>query len=171
MDPRRCKGTLYEGGVHVPMIVTGPAVHLRGTETDALVHFVDLFATFAEIAGVDVGDVIDPRTGAPVVLDGVSWLPHVMDPDLPSSRSVLHTSHFFPSGAGPYDWEQDALRDDRYKVVYGPQRGWWFFEYQSPFDEGPDLLTGGALTPEQDAAYQRLSRELVEKSDGMGYGP
>lgn len=170
-DPDRKKGTVYEGGVNVPMIVTGPAVRQRGTETEALVESVDLFQTVAEIAGVDTADVLDPRTGQPVVLDGVSFLAHVRDPDAPSTRTLAYTSKHFPNGPGPYTWTQDALRDDRYKVAYHSDGSFWFFEFQAPFDEGPELLGLGPLEPEQQAAFDRLSGDLLDQVEGLQFGP
>lgn len=45
------KGTCFEGGVHVPLIVAGPGVG-QGVSTDRLVSLVDLPATMAELAGL-----------------------------------------------------------------------------------------------------------------------
>ena len=48
------KGSIYNGGTHVPMIVAGPAVTVApGSTTDTLVHCVDLFSTILELADVD----------------------------------------------------------------------------------------------------------------------
>lgn len=52
--PSRAKGSLYEGGTHVPMIVSGPAVTVTpGSTSDKLVHCVDLFSTILEMADID----------------------------------------------------------------------------------------------------------------------
>ena len=47
------KGSLYEGGVNVPLIVSGGPVVQRG-ETEALVDFTDILPTLADLAGVSV---------------------------------------------------------------------------------------------------------------------
>ncbi len=48
------KGSLFNGGTHVPMIVKGPAVTVAaGSSTDKLVHCADLFSTILELSGVD----------------------------------------------------------------------------------------------------------------------
>jgi len=47
------KGSLNEGGIHVPFFATGPDVIVKGT-TDKLVHVIDLFATILELTGVNV---------------------------------------------------------------------------------------------------------------------
>ena len=47
------KGSLYEGGVNVPLIVSGGPVVKRG-KTEALVDFTDILPTLADLAGVSV---------------------------------------------------------------------------------------------------------------------
>lgn len=49
-QPRQVKGSVFEGGIHVPLIVAGPGV-AHGKESDALVHVVDLLATLADSVG------------------------------------------------------------------------------------------------------------------------
>ena len=44
---------LHEGGVNVPLIVSGGTVMQRG-ETEALVDFTDILPTLADFAGVSV---------------------------------------------------------------------------------------------------------------------
>jgi len=46
----RAKDSLYEGGIHVPMVVTGAGVTRQGQRNAALINSTDLFATFSEIA-------------------------------------------------------------------------------------------------------------------------
>ncbi|MEK9662926.1 MAG: sulfatase-like hydrolase/transferase [Alphaproteobacteria bacterium] len=46
------KGSLYPGGIHVPMVIAGKGVERRGERESALVDTTDLFATIANLAGV-----------------------------------------------------------------------------------------------------------------------
>lgn len=107
------KGTVYEGGVNVPLIVAGPRVRHPGSECAALVQTLDLFATVAEIAGVAPASVLPPVTP----LDSISLLPYLADPALPSLRRHAFTETFAPNGNGPYTHLERAIRDDRYKLV------------------------------------------------------
>ena len=68
---RHAKGTLYEGGINVPLIVFGPGVE-RG-ECSALVSSTDLFATLAELAGV-VSTAEDSVSLVPYLLDAIRGL-------------------------------------------------------------------------------------------------
>ena len=53
---RTAKGTLFPGGIRVPMIASGAGVTRKGEREEALINTSDFFATIAEIAGV--GDAI-----------------------------------------------------------------------------------------------------------------
>lgn len=50
------KGSIYQGGVNVPLVISGNGVRL-GREESALLNTTDLFATIAEIAGVTMASV------------------------------------------------------------------------------------------------------------------
>ena len=45
------KGSVYQGGLQVPMIISGPSVKSPNRTSDALVHTTDLFATILELFG------------------------------------------------------------------------------------------------------------------------
>ena len=55
------KGTLKQGGINTPMFISGKQVARTGTE-DNLVNGTDLFATFAEIAGLTLSEYNDSRS-------------------------------------------------------------------------------------------------------------
>lgn len=56
------KGSVYEGGVAVPMIVSGRGVTRTGERENALVSSVDLFATIADLAGTDTVEFNDSKS-------------------------------------------------------------------------------------------------------------
>lgn len=51
VTPNQAKQTLYDYGVHVPFIISGPAVINPNRVSDALVSTPDLFSTIAELCG------------------------------------------------------------------------------------------------------------------------
>ncbi len=104
------KGTIYEGGINVPLVVSGPAVGGRPRETLALVHVVDLFATIAELCGVEVGSHFPKERK----LDGVSFVPVLRSAETVSLRETVFTELFRgdPNRAG-----HAAIRDERYKMI------------------------------------------------------
>lgn len=50
----RAKGSLYQGGVHVPFIVAGKNVTRQGVWDDALVNVIDIYATVLELVGANL---------------------------------------------------------------------------------------------------------------------
>ncbi|TCO75868.1 sulfatase-like hydrolase/transferase [Chromatocurvus halotolerans] len=85
-DLTRSKGSAYQTGVWVPLIVSGPLVDTPDRQVRSMVNAVDLFALFAEIAGV--GDV---QAAVPRMLDAVSMLPYLTNPDQPALRDWNYT--------------------------------------------------------------------------------
>lgn len=47
----KAKSTVYQEGIHVPFIISGPSVVNQGRTSNALVNVHDLFATILELAG------------------------------------------------------------------------------------------------------------------------
>ncbi len=68
---RGLKGSVYEGGIRVPMIARWPGVIRPGTSTDHVSAFWDLMPTLAELTGATVPDTID----------GISFLPALLGRD------------------------------------------------------------------------------------------
>jgi arylsulfatase A-like enzyme len=147
------KATMFQAGVNVPLIAMGPGV-ARGAVSEALVHAVDLFATLADLSGVDLAAEFPG-----VVFDGQSLRPYFANPALRSRRDLLHAEYFGPIGsAPPYVFHHRAIRDRRYKLaIYNGQE--LFFDLRfDPFET--NNLAGGALTLKQQLAYQLLSAKI-----------
>lgn len=105
---RPAKSTVYEAGVHVPLIIAGGPVTRQGTVSPALVHAVDLFPTIADLAAADVADL---------PLDGTSVVPYLRDPDQASTRTWTLATSFAPNGS---DWRSTGsamVRGPRFKLV------------------------------------------------------
>ena len=61
-NSRRAKGSIYQGGINVPLIISGKDV-IRINETeDALINLTDLFVTIANIAGTTVSEINDSKS-------------------------------------------------------------------------------------------------------------
>jgi arylsulfatase B len=92
-DSRPGKGSLYEGGIHVPMIASGYRVGRPGT-CSALVNTTDFFATVGELAGVDLSATLPGLT-----LDSRSFVPCLADPRA-SVRDWIYAETFSRNGPG-----------------------------------------------------------------------
>jgi arylsulfatase A-like enzyme len=153
--PGMNKGTLYEGGVHVPLIVSGRGVRHPGSICSALVNSVDVYPTMLELFDL-------PASGAPQPeIDGHSLVPYLERPLRPSLRDWVFASRFSPNGLGPFAAVGTMIRTQRWKLIYRLGQGDLFFDMANPSPETHDLLVG-PLTPEQDQAYRYLRRELSD---------
>jgi arylsulfatase A-like enzyme len=86
-DPNRAKGYVYQTGVWVPLIISGPLVASPNREVKSMVNIADLFQLFGEIAGVDVRKVV-PKTHT---LDSQPMLAYLTKPNQPSIRTTNFT--------------------------------------------------------------------------------
>jgi hypothetical protein len=75
-DSLRSKGTAYQTGVWVPLVVAGPLVASPGRIVSDMVNVADLYALFGEIAGID-----DVRRLVPRPVDAMPMLPYLQNPD------------------------------------------------------------------------------------------
>ena len=79
-DANRSKGTAYQTGVWVPLVVAGPLVSTPNREVEHMVNIADLYQLFGEVAGINV-----PKS-VPQPVDGVSMLPYLTNPRQPGIR-------------------------------------------------------------------------------------
>lgn len=142
------KGTMFEGGLRVPLLVAGPPVASPGAVSDALAHTVDVAATVAHLTG---GQLSEP-------VDGVSLLPLLADPEA-SSRELVYTEMFGPAGHPPYTTDLRTVLDENYKLIRDAVTGQETMHALalSPADESSDLLETGNF-PE--AEYRKLAAAL-----------
>lgn len=75
----RGKGTAYESGVRVSMVIRGPGIK-AGSTSDEWVHSTDLFSTILDLAGLDVPEMVPNRAGnGMVAVDSVSLTPALFE--------------------------------------------------------------------------------------------
>ncbi len=198
-DPHHGKGTPYEGGVNVPLVIAGARVanSARGTgrESRVLVNTTDLFATVLELAGLDVSAVVPTSyatagiapptlrlTGAQreseVVLDSQSLMPQLRSPGTRSSKSTRRFAYteLFKSGEPSELWPvANAIRDTRgFKLIriLDESTGIWreeFYDLESDPLEREDLLALPA-TAESRRALSVL-RKRMAAIEASGWRP
>jgi hypothetical protein len=86
-NPLRAKATVYQTGVWTPLIVAGPLVNAPGRQVDAMVNIADVFGLFAEMAGIDVREVVP----ASRPIDSVRMLPYLANPNQERLRKTNFT--------------------------------------------------------------------------------
>ncbi len=117
----RGKGTLYDIGIHVPMIANGPLVKEKGTTSNALISGDDIAPTILEMAGIQKPDNMTGAsfynllTGEP--FEGKKYIfaervPH-------SSGLPLHTGYFDLSRA-VFDHDYKLIYNALWQLPYSP---------------------------------------------------
>lgn len=61
-NSHRVKGSVYKGGINVPMYISGNGVGRINVKENALVNSTDLYATIANIAGITVTNINDSKS-------------------------------------------------------------------------------------------------------------
>jgi hypothetical protein len=92
---QRAKGTVYQTGIWVPLIVAGPAVVRPGRSVDAMVNAADLYQLFGDLAGIKVGNIVPPSH----VLDGKPLLPYLTNPN----EAPIRKTNYAQLGVGTYN--------------------------------------------------------------------
>lgn len=103
---RAGKGTLYEGGVRIPLIVVWPGHVPAGTKSAEVVGSIDFYPTLLELLDI-------PRKNG-VKFDGVSIASVLRDPAAKLSREALF--NFFPHG-GPAKPPGVTVRQGDWKLI------------------------------------------------------
>lgn len=104
---RSGKGTLYEGGIRVPLMIRWPGRTPAGRVCDQPVTSEDFFPTFAEALQED--EAVTQET------DGVSLLALLEEPATELSRQTLywHYPHYYPRMT-----PGSAVRDGDWKLIH-----------------------------------------------------
>jgi len=106
---RAGKGSAYEGGVRVPLVVRWPGVVKPGTVCQEPVLSIDYYPTVLEMTGAQ-GDP-KPKAG----IDGQSIVPLLKSPEATLARDAIfwHYPHYHSGGATPYG----AVRAGDWKLI------------------------------------------------------
>lgn len=104
--PNRLKGTVYEGGIHVPFIVSWPGRIKKSQVTNHICAAWDIFPTICDISG----------SKHPENLDGISIFPTILQKGKQEKHKYLYWE--FPEGRG-----QQAVRLGNWKGIRNNTRG------------------------------------------------
>ena len=154
----RGKDTLYEGGIHVPLVISSPDVVSAGRTNDTPVNAVDLFATILELAGTSVSAAVPGTTK----IDSQSLLPLLQSTNVIERRAYSEEfgANVSASAGGR------ALRDSRYKLIRFNNGVDAFYDLQTDPYELTNLLS--TLTTTERAYYDRLQFNFYGYSTNTG---
>ncbi|MEM9409955.1 MAG: sulfatase-like hydrolase/transferase, partial [Planctomycetota bacterium] len=135
------KGTFQEGGIRVPMIVYGPGFVPAGSSTDEIVHAIDLYKTYAQLASAPLPDE------SVHAIDGESLVDLISNPASELNRDTIYY-HFPGYGQNtntPSTYAiHDAIDGNRYKLRYlFEDRSFALFDITNDIAEANDLMQNG----------------------------
>ncbi|RMF82647.1 MAG: hypothetical protein D6744_05850, partial [Planctomycetota bacterium] len=154
--PGRAKGSLYEPGVRVPLIVCGPGV-VAGV-SDGVTAAVDVPATILDLAGAKI----------PARYDGVSFA-STLGGGAGPTRAVALCEQFDPLGApiSPREWRRAAI-NKTHKLIAKLDNttvppGWTYELYNLASDPNESIDLYPPTSPADIAAFTQLSAFLTAR--------
>ena len=153
----KVKGTPYECGVRVPMIICGPDVVVQaGREIDTVTSVQDIFSTIADFSGANLQELLPQGT----LVDGISLMPYIQNTATAPLRETVYTERATIAG----NWIA-AMRNQRYKLIRfvdDPERPDTLFDLLEDPTEDVDLIEQGNLTADQQENYDALSQSMID---------
>lgn len=115
------KGSSFDGGVHIPLIVAWPDLIEAGSECDTPVISYDHLPTLLEATGTPL------KEGQ--IVDGESLMPLLTQKDILKRDAIYwHYPHYHPGSATPYsailvgDWKLIEFYEDQHVELYNLRR-------------------------------------------------
>ncbi|MGN6510864.1 MAG: sulfatase [Chitinophaga sp.] len=149
---RSGKGSVNEGGIREPMIVSWPAVIAPGTVAERPVIIEDFFPTVLEMAGIRKPALVQQT-------DGTSFLP-VLEGDAHNTKErllVWHYPHRWTRGEGPGLHFFSAARKGDWKLIYDQRKQQLYL-----YDLKKDIGEEHDVAAENPAVTRRLAEELTK---------
>lgn len=144
-NSNRTKGSVYQGGINVPMIVSGKNVTRINETENALINATDLFATIAEFSGASVTEINDSK----------SFMNLFTSSDA-ETREYVYSEIGNDSGGSDY-----TIRNGTHKYILFDDGTEALFNLSSNFFERPNLLSESQLP--LSSTNSAIMQELVTK--------
>lgn len=142
----RGKGTVYEGGLRVPLIVRWPGHAKAASVRTELVSTIDILPTVVQAVGLDSPDGGLPGRALQPLLDDTlssSWREYIF----------AMTTGAFPRAC----FVQHSIRDQRFKLISSPRPQTDNLDAGTYLDENhPHFVISGATAEEQAAAAKHV---------------
>lgn len=149
---REGKGSNYEGGIRVPLIVRWPGKIKAGRVSDVPVVGYDFYPTLLQLAGLQVDET--------KTIDGIDLLPLLTNNILPQREAVFfHYPHYHHGGAAPHS----VIRKGDYKLIQ-------FYEdnHVELYNTNEDISEENDLTAMLPEKVKELRQELIQWLEETG---
>jgi len=146
-NSKRAKGSIYQGGINVPMVVSGKNVTRAGDSEDALINGSDLFATILDVAGAGISEKNDSKSFKGLFSASNS-----------STRKYVYSEKYNAKTLG----QDYTIRNKTHKYLFFNDGSEALYSLSKNPLENPNLLSPGQLPlgPSNSAAKDELILEL-----------
>ncbi len=141
------KSSLYQGGVNVPMFISGPVVPRAGQRENALITHTDFFPTIAEISGANL----------PTYQDGESFF------DLLSATSTSTRAEAYTENVDGW-----TVRDETYKLINPYNGSQELYDLITDPAERTNLLDGTEDYSDIVAALTAVANDIANTTNITG---
>lgn len=147
-DSDHAKGSLYEGGIRVPMIISGKGVSRINEEEEGLTHVSDIYATVLELTGNQLSGGMH---------NSLSLKPSFTCSDM-IDREFLYTDY---EDGNVESW---AIRNSQYKLIEDENGNQKFYDVVADLQEQNNLIS--SLTEAQQTVFTALEDEASDIRSG-----
>jgi arylsulfatase B len=152
-DSTKCKGTVYEPGVHIPMVIAGPQVVSKNRYSHALVNTIDIFSTVLACTNYNNWQTLIPST---TIVDSKNILP-ILKNTADSIRPWIFTELFTTPSTTK---DAKAIRNLKYKLIHFDNGTQEMYNLNIDSNEVNNLLLSSTLSTEELSNYHYLCNEL-----------
>ena len=151
------KGSLYEGGVRVPLLINSPDIVSPGRESTAIVHAVDLFSTILELAGINQSTAVPGS----IAIDSRSLVPVLKNQSETAERYAYSE---IAADENPSNRMGATVRNTTHKLIRFTDNTEELYDLIADPYETTNLLAGPLPTTAR-ASYYALVLKLAELQD------
>ncbi len=148
-NSNRVKGSLYQGGINVPMIISGKNVTRVNDIENALINTTDLFATISELAGNSTSEIHDSKSFK----------------DLLSSSNTNTRAYVYAERGDNGATADYTIRNATHKYIYFNDGSERLYNLSTNPLENPNLLN--ANQPPLSAADSAIKDELIAELNSI----
>ena len=144
-NSNRAKGSLYKGGINVPMVISGKDVTRVNAIENALINTTDLFATISEIAGNTTTEINDSKSFKDLLTSTIT-----------TTRDYIYAER---GAVGSQDY---TIRNATHKYIYFDNGTEALYNLSNNDFENPNLLNTNQLplSAENSAIKDELIAQL-----------
>ena len=154
---REGKGSVYDGGVRVPFVMSWPRVIEPGIDTYRIVSSMDIFSTTVELAGAAI-----PTDR---VIDGVNLIPYLTGEKHGQPHEVLFFRRadrgFWSLRYGDYKWVENKVKNK--KNMGKEPEGGGLYNIQNDISESKELSSRMLEKKDElSKLYKKLTRDFPD---------